>query len=96
MFENFKVVKSSKSRFIRPPILVMYIPIGWFDGSSQCGNFKCGPGGMIKINVSISYKWRFNCGVGTNTHGGLLGVWALLLMVTYLSFVGFGGFKDHQ
>jgi hypothetical protein len=40
---------------------------------------------VIKLNGSINYHWRFNCGAGMNTHEELLGVWALLLMVIRLN-----------
>jgi hypothetical protein len=78
------LLRDAKKKLLKIDILVMDIPIEWFDEVSHCLNSKCGAGGMIKINRSISYKWKLNCGVGTNTRGEVLGVWDLLLMTTIL------------
>jgi hypothetical protein len=85
LLEEFQVVKGSKARQNNPPSFLMDIPTRWFDGLSQHWNSKCGVGGVIKLNGSIIYHWRFNCGVDMNTRGELLGVWALLLMAIRLN-----------
>jgi hypothetical protein len=61
--------------------------IGWFDGAAQSSSNNCGAGGKIRINGHISYKWFFNCGMGTNTKAELLGAWALLTLESRLSIL---------
>jgi ribonuclease HI len=39
-----------------------------------------GAGGLIKIGENISYRWNFNCGMGSNTRAELLGAWATLTL----------------
>jgi len=60
------------------------ISLGWFDGSSLDSFMKCEAGGVIKIDDFVSYHWNLKCGRSTNTCGELMGVWALLLMVSRL------------
>jgi ribonuclease HI len=61
------------------------ISIAWFDGAAQQKEEKCGAGGKIVINNSISYSWTLNCGKGTNTKAELLGAWASLTLASRLS-----------
>jgi len=39
---------------------------------------------MIKITQNSFFKWTLNCGLGTNTRAGLLGVWATLFLASRL------------
>jgi ribonuclease HI len=61
--------------------------IGWFDGEAQSSGNNCGAGGRIRISEHKSYKWFFNCGMGTNTKVELLGAWALLTLASRLSIL---------
>ena len=40
-------------------------PMGFFDGAVQGNNYACGF--LIAINVDLTYKMHWNCGIGTNT-----------------------------
>jgi len=39
-----------------------------------------GTGGIIKIGENTSYRWTFNCGLGSNTRAEILGAWATLTL----------------
>jgi len=39
-----------------------------------------GAGGLINIGENISYRWTFNCGMGSNTRDELLRIWSTLTL----------------
>jgi ribonuclease HI len=39
---------------------------------------------LIKITKNSSYRWTFNCGLGTNTRVELPGIWAILYLASRL------------
>jgi hypothetical protein len=47
----------------------------------------CGAGGIIKVQKVIVYKWKLNCGKGTNTKVKLMGDWASLWIVEFLKLL---------
>jgi hypothetical protein len=74
----------------KPPkdILISYrkdSTLAWFDGAAKSDGSICGAGGIIKVQEATVYRWTLNCGKGTNTKAELLGAWASLWLVDYLS-----------
>jgi ribonuclease HI len=69
-----------------PPVLNDHYPVGFFDGASQDGGQKCGAGVFIKMNSSLSFRLKLNCGQGTNTRGELLSLWSLLFFADSRNF----------
>jgi hypothetical protein len=54
------------------------------------------PGGMIKITKKSSYRWTFNCGLGTNTREELLGAWATLYLASRLHIEALQILEDYR
>jgi hypothetical protein len=52
--------------------------VGFFDGVSQDKGAKCGAGALLKCPVLGTFRFKMNCGRGTNTRGELLALWCIL------------------
>jgi hypothetical protein len=58
--------------------------LAWFDGAAKSDGSMCGAGGIIKVQKETVYKWKLNCGKGTNTKAELMGAWASLWIAEFL------------
>jgi hypothetical protein len=58
--------------------------LGWFDGVAKSDGSMCGAGGIIKVQKEAIYKWKLNCGKGTNTKAELMGAWTTLWIAEFL------------
>ena len=52
--------------------------IGYFDGASQDGGYRCGAGAFLISPILGKYSVKWNCGFGTNTRAELLALWSIL------------------
>jgi ribonuclease HI len=61
--------------------------LAWFDGAAKSDGSMCGAGGIIKVQKAIVYKWKLNCGKGTDTKAELMGAWASLWIAEFLKLL---------
>ena len=52
--------------------------IGYFDGASQDGGYRCVAGALLISPILGNYSVKWNCGFGTNTRAELLALWSIL------------------
>jgi ribonuclease HI len=87
LYKNWNDIHTSKPRMqnTKQTPDLEDIPTGWFDGATQSNGTQSGAGGLIRITKKSSYRWTFNCGLGTNTRAELLGAWAMLHLASRLN-----------
>jgi hypothetical protein len=79
LFKNWNDIHPCKPRLqnTKRTLDLEDTPTGWFDGATLSNGTQSGVGGLIIITKNSSYRWNFNCGLGTNTRVELLGAWPL-------------------